>query len=132
MDERPKRKRSAGDRGLFERPAASGVWWIRYHDESGREHREKVGPKALARRVYQKRKTEVAERRFFPESIRKREVLLADAIREYLARNASRLRAFRDWARIGKYWTDARETRGKTLAQGKRQTPAKARAAEQA
>ena len=46
MDERPKRKRSAGDRGLFERPAASGVWWIRYHDESGREH----GASALALR----------------------------------------------------------------------------------
>ena len=30
------------DRGLFERPAGSGVWWIRYHDALGRERREKA------------------------------------------------------------------------------------------
>lgn len=36
------------DRGLEERPKGSGVWYIRYHDHLGKEHREKVGPKALA------------------------------------------------------------------------------------
>ncbi len=30
-------------RGIFERPKGSGVWWVRYHDQFGREHREKVG-----------------------------------------------------------------------------------------
>jgi len=104
-------------RGLFERPAGSGVWWVRYHDEHGREHREKVGPKSLAGKVYQKRKNEIAERRFFPEKLRRRDVLLADAIRDHLARNTSRLRALKDWKRIGRYWTEAPETRGKTLAE---------------
>jgi hypothetical protein len=54
-------------RGIFERPQASGVWWVRYHDQHGREHREKVGPKGLALKVYHKRKNEIAEHRFFPE-----------------------------------------------------------------
>lgn len=44
------------DRGLFERPAGSGVWWIRWFDEFGREHREKVGSKSAARTLYNKRK----------------------------------------------------------------------------
>ena len=40
------------DRGLFERPAGSGVWWIRYHDVTGRERREKAGTKTEARTLY--------------------------------------------------------------------------------
>lgn len=56
------------------------AWWARYADEHGREHREKVGPKALATKVYQKRKNEVQERRFFPERVGRRDVLLKDAV----------------------------------------------------
>ena len=59
-------RRGGKDRGLFERPADSGVWWIHYHDTDGRKHREKVGPKGLARKLYAKRKTEVREARYFP------------------------------------------------------------------
>ena|SRR5438552_11386742 len=59
-------ERSGGDRGhprgIFERPKGSGVWWTCYFDEHGRKHREKVGPKALAMKVYQNRKTEIQER----------------------------------------------------------------------
>jgi hypothetical protein len=62
-------------RGVFERPSGSNVWWVRYVDEHGCLHREKVGPKGLAKKVYQKRKTEVAERRFFPDRIRQRDIL---------------------------------------------------------
>jgi hypothetical protein len=47
-------------------------------------HREKVGPKALAAKVYQKRRTEIAEGRFFPERRRRREVLLADYLQTFL------------------------------------------------
>lgn len=46
------------DRGLFERPADSGIWWIRYHDATGRERREKVGSKSAARARYIQRKDE--------------------------------------------------------------------------
>ena len=57
---------------------------MRYHDENRREHREKVGPKGLAAQLYRKRKTEIAERRFFPERIRRRDVLLGDFIKVFL------------------------------------------------
>lgn len=60
------------DRGLFERPKDSGTWWIRYSDALGQEHREKVGPKGLARKRYEQRKTEVRQNKFEPESIVRR------------------------------------------------------------
>ena len=87
------------DRGIFERPPGSGVWYVRYKDEHGRLHKEKVGPKGLAQKVYQKRKTEIAERRFFPEKFKRRDVLLADMIDDYLARVHGRMRSFVDWKR---------------------------------
>ena len=39
-------------RGISEHPKGSAVWWVCYFDEHGRPHREKVGPKSLARQVY--------------------------------------------------------------------------------
>jgi len=113
-DERSGSRRGT-DRGLFERPRGSGVWWVRYADENGREHREKIGPKGLARKVYAKRKTEVQERRFFPESIGRRDVLLADMIDDVLKRAKGRIRAFSDYERYGLYWKQAFP--GRTLAQ---------------
>ena len=58
-------RQGSRDRGLFERPNGSGIWWIRYHDGDGHEHREKIGAKGLARRVYEKRKTEIRDGRYF-------------------------------------------------------------------
>lgn len=107
------RKRRA--RGVFERPRGSGVWWVRYHDEYGREHREKAGPKGLASDLYQKRKNEVRERRFFPETIRHREVLVSEVIDDYLKRIKGHLRSYRDYKRYGDTWKEV--LRGKTLAQ---------------
>ena len=50
-----KRNRDAKShpRGIFERPQGSGVWWAVYFDENGKRHREKVGPKGLAKQVYE-------------------------------------------------------------------------------
>lgn len=59
-------RQGSRDRGLFERPKGSGIWWIRYHDGDGHEHREKIGTKGLARRVSEKRKTEIRDGRYFP------------------------------------------------------------------
>lgn len=70
------------DRGLFERPKSSGIWWIRYHDGDGREHREKIGAKGLARRVYEKRKTALREDRYFPPD-RARRVLVREIVENY-------------------------------------------------
>jgi hypothetical protein len=86
-------------RGIFEHPRRSGIWWACYFDEHGKRHREKVGPKGLARQVYARRKTEIAERRFFPERIRRREVLLGEAIDDYLTRVKGRMRSYENWER---------------------------------
>jgi hypothetical protein len=97
----------AKHRGVFERPRGSGDWWIRYADEHGRIRREKVGAKNLALRFYTRRKAEVAERRFFPERVRRRDVLLADFIRDYLARLQGTLRSYVDLERHGRVWQAA-------------------------
>src|SRR5262249_56624343 len=89
-------------RGIYEHPKGSGAWWVCYFDEHGKRHREKVGPKALAAKVYQKRKNEIQERRFFPERLRRRHYLLADVIDDYLSRNKDRLRAFGHYERYGR------------------------------
>ena len=107
MTKPSKSKRKPADRGLFERPKGSGVWWIRYHDENGREHREKVGPKGLARKLYQKRKTEIQERRYFPERIRRREIRLAEFIDDYLERIKGTIRTYKGKKRIGGYFKTA-------------------------
>jgi len=70
------------DRGLFQRIQRSGIWWIRYIDATGREHRERVGPKGLAKRLYEKRKTEIREGRYFPPENR-RVILVREIVDDY-------------------------------------------------
>ena len=101
------KSRRPKDKGVFERPPGSGIIWVRYKDEHGREHRERVGRKKLAIRVYEKRRTEVQERRFFPEQIRRRDLLLKDVITEHLGRVRGVLRSYLDQARYGRLWTAA-------------------------
>lgn len=60
------------DRGLFERPKGSKIWWIRYTDAEGQEHREKVGSKEAARDIYRQRKTEIRLDKFDPERVTRR------------------------------------------------------------
>ena len=100
---------------MFERPKGSGIWWARSYDEQGREHREKVGPKGLALEVYRKRKTEVAERRFFPERFRARDEPLLDVIRDFMARKGSKRLDAKGAARYARCWSNAPETKGKAL-----------------
>src|SRR5512137_3003824 len=57
-------------RGVFERPKGSGIWWIRYADQFGQIHREKVGMRQTAIHIYQQRKTEVRHGRFIPEDVK--------------------------------------------------------------
>lgn len=65
-------------RGVFERPAGSGVWWVNYY-VSGKQRREKVGTKSAAVALYRKRKTQILEKKKLPELGRK-EVTLGDLI----------------------------------------------------
>jgi integrase len=73
-----------GQKGIFERPKQSGIWWIRYADGNGRERREKAGTKSSAKLLYQKRKQHALEGKKLPEKLRARTVsfgeLLDDAV----------------------------------------------------
>lgn len=75
-------RKGGKDRGLFERPKGSGTWWVHYHDAAGKKHRERIGPKGLARQVYMKRKAEIREARFFPPE-RRRVVLVCEILDDY-------------------------------------------------
>ncbi|MFZ0981226.1 MAG: site-specific integrase [Candidatus Acidiferrales bacterium] len=83
MSEQQKRgswKKDRADRGVYLR---GKTWYVRYRDQHGRLRAERVGPsKALAIKVYQKRRTEVAERRFFPSGSTTFDELIKDAIAE--------------------------------------------------
>jgi hypothetical protein len=57
-------------RGVFERPKGSGVWWICYFDQLGKNHPEKVGMKSAALTIYQQRKREVRHGKFEPEDVK--------------------------------------------------------------
>jgi len=59
-------QKDKSERGIYQR---GKTWYIRYRDQHGKMRAERAGPsKALALKAYAKRKTEVAERRFFPAS----------------------------------------------------------------
>jgi integrase len=57
-------------RGVFELPVKSGVWWVRYTDQYGILHREKVGMKSVAEHIYQQRKTEIRLGKFEPDEVK--------------------------------------------------------------
>jgi integrase len=54
------------ERGIFERPKGSKVWWISFCDHHGKRHRERVGAKDAARKMYDRRKAEVRARTYEP------------------------------------------------------------------
>jgi len=53
-------------RGVFERPPGSGIWWISYRGEDGKRHREKVGRHEAAVEAYYAKKQQIREGRFQP------------------------------------------------------------------
>jgi integrase len=94
-------------RGIFQRPPGSGIWWIRYVDANGKLHRERVGPKGLAQRAYEKRKTQVRENRFFPEILlRAKGLTFARAMDDYIKRKEPVWKAWTEWKRIGEKWKE--------------------------
>src|ERR1700679_2849903 len=52
-------RKDSKDRGLFQRPAGSDVYWIRYAGPDGCEHLEHGGTKSEARTLYMRRRTEI-------------------------------------------------------------------------
>lgn len=67
-----------GQKGIFERPRGSNIWWVRYVDAGGKERREKAGTKSVAKLLYQKRKQEALEGKKLPEKLRSRTVLFGE------------------------------------------------------
>lgn len=53
-------------RGVFEKPVGTGIWWINYF-AAGKRHREKVGRKSDAIKLYQSRKSDATAGRKLPE-----------------------------------------------------------------
>jgi integrase len=71
-------KKDREDRGLYKR---GRTWYVRYADQNGVLQYERVGPsKAVAMKVYQKRKTEISEGRFFPGAKTSFDEIIADAV----------------------------------------------------
>ena len=102
--DRPRRR---GERGIFERPAGSNIWWIRFADKNGRIRRQKVGPKGLAKRLYEKRKTQVREGKFFPELLANTKgPTFAEAMDDYITRKEPVWKASKEWKRIGEKWKE--------------------------
>jgi integrase len=72
------------EKGVFERVPESGIWWIRFADETGRIHRECVGMRSAAISAYHQKKTEVREGRFIPAKMRHRNCTLNELLDDYL------------------------------------------------
>jgi len=53
-------------RGVYENPTDSGIWWIHYYVD-GKRHREKVGRKSDAIKLYQSRRADAVAGRKLPE-----------------------------------------------------------------
>ena len=66
-------------RGIFEHPGGSGVWWIHYYAE-GKRHREKVGRKSDAIKLYQTRKADTTAGRKLPALRNTKAVTVADLV----------------------------------------------------
>jgi hypothetical protein len=70
-------------RGVYENPADSGIWWIHYYAD-GKRHREKVGRKSDAIKLYQSRKADAVAGRKLPELRNSKVVTVGDLIDDAL------------------------------------------------
>ncbi len=74
------------DRGVFEKQKGSKVWWIRYACQYGHLHREKIGPKGLAKAEYERQRVRARREGYCPtqERNKPRPVQFQDMAEEYL------------------------------------------------
>jgi integrase len=64
----------------------NGEYWIRYADQHGKIHREKIGPfLEPAKRAVEKRRSDIREGKFFPDKVRQRVTLFSEIARDFLA-----------------------------------------------
>ena len=69
------------DRGVFEKPVGSGIWWVRYTWQ-GKEVRRKIGRKTHAKDYYARVRAQILEGRYEPE--KPRVVTLGEWLAEYM------------------------------------------------
>jgi site-specific recombinase XerD len=75
VEQKTKRQRTLKKiRGVYEKVAGSGEWWIQHFDSDGRRRREKAGTRSNAIDLVRKRKTEALSGKKLPEKIRARVV----------------------------------------------------------
>ncbi|MCL4486327.1 MAG: phage integrase SAM-like domain-containing protein [Nitrospirae bacterium] len=74
-------RKNSKDKGVFERPAGSGIWWVRFIAE-GKEVRRKIGRKTDAKEYYMRVRAQILEGRYEPE--RPRVVTLGVWLAEYM------------------------------------------------
>ena len=103
------------ERGILERPKGSGIWWAVLYDEHGHKRRKRCGPKRLAVQFRAKMQNQVFERVHFPGRFRPKNVLVSDAIEDYLVRKRGTLKSLVNWERYAKQWKET--LAGKTLRQ---------------
>jgi site-specific recombinase XerD len=85
--------KQGAQRGIFERPPASGIWWISYFDAVGKWHREKVGRRSIALDAYYQRKREIREGKFVPPDARRSRMTFRDLCERALAQKKTRVSA---------------------------------------
>jgi integrase len=86
-------------RGIYEHPPGSGIWWVLYYDQYGRRHREKAGMRSAAIYIYRQRKEEVRQEKFKPDDVegKHRRATVREIIEDYInAGEARKLKALGD------------------------------------
>jgi integrase len=91
-----KKQEEKKERGVFEKPAGSGVWWINYYAD-GKQHREKAGRKSDAIALYQKRKADARRKLKLPELVPSKVVRFADLSAMAVEHARTRLKTKRDY-----------------------------------
>ena len=97
------KKEQEKERGVFERPKGSGVWWIVYYKD-GVRHRESIGSRGDAVDAYHDRKVAIRRGLKLPD-LRNGHVTLSaliDDALEYQGGHASRIRDYESKAKIVK------------------------------
>jgi site-specific recombinase XerD len=81
-------------RGVFQKVAGSGVWWIRWTDAHGKLHREKAGRRSDALTLIDKRRTQTIQHAKLPEKFRAKVTfnsLCNDALEHSAAHNSPKV-----------------------------------------
>jgi integrase len=85
----------AKERGVYECPVGSGIWWCQYFDH-GKRRRERAGTKTDAGKLYRKRRTELLTGDKLPE-LRRKKVTVGDLADLALAYAREHNKSVRDY-----------------------------------